>query len=253
MAAFRSRLAWIALVLAAASPGLVALAMAGARYWGWEPGFALQALSLTAAPVLGLAAGVAGVIVLMLWLVPPRGDLRKGLVAVVLAALCVAVMARARDVRAAAPPVHDVATDWRDPLTFSPVLMQARGPAAAPVELDPFVRTPEGRQRVAEINAGACPGALPAITGESPTQAYARAKAALARAGLAPVTDDLVAGRLEATETSRWFRFKEDVAVRVRAEGPGSRIDIRSISRSAGTDGGSNCKRVTRLRGLIKE
>ncbi len=254
---WRSRFAWIGLLLAVASPATVGLAVLGARTWGWDPGFALDGLSLTVAPILGLVGGAAGIVALMLWLVPPRGDFRKALAAVLLAALSVAIMARARDVRAAAPPVHDAATDWRDPLTFSPAVMQARGAKAAPVALDPkvdaFSKAPFAGMRVADVNARTCPGALAIIAGESPAQAYARAKAAFAKAGLKAVTDDPAAGRLEASVQTDWFRFRDDVVVRVRAEGPGARIDIRSTGRSAGTDGGSNCKRVTRLRGLMAE
>jgi uncharacterized protein (DUF1499 family) len=56
---------------------------------------------------------------------------------------------------------------------------------------------------------------------------------------------DPAAGIVEATDTSLFFRFKDDVAVRVRpAPGGGSRVDMRSISRVGGSDVGVNAKRV---------
>ena len=36
-------------------------------------------------------------------------------------------------------------------------------------------------------------------------------------------------GRFEATDTTFWFGFKDDVVVRIRPEGDGSRIDLRSV------------------------
>jgi uncharacterized protein (DUF1499 family) len=59
---------------------------------------------------------------------------------------------------------------------------------------------------------------------------------------------DPAGGRLEATETSFFFRFKDDVVVRARpAPGGGSLIDVRSISRVGQSDVGVNAKRVRAL------
>jgi len=53
-------------------------------------------------------------------------------------------------------------------------------------------------------------------------------------------------GRLEATETSALFRFKDDIVLRVRPteNGTGSIIDMRSVSRVGQSDLGVNAKRV---------
>lgn len=51
--------------------------------------------------------------------------------------------------------------------------------------------------------------------------------------------------QVEATDTSTFFRFKDDVVVRVRpAPGGGSLVDMRSISRVGGSDVGMNAKRI---------
>ena len=56
---------------------------------------------------------------------------------------------------------------------------------------------------------------------------------------------DTAAGTLEATDTSLFFRFKDDVVVRARpAPGGGSLVDMRSISRVGGSDVGVNAERV---------
>ena len=51
-------------------------------------------------------------------------------------------------------------------------------------------------------------------------------------------------GRIEATDTTRFFGFKDDVVVRVKPEGAGSRVDVRSLSRVGKSDVGKNASRI---------
>ena len=51
-------------------------------------------------------------------------------------------------------------------------------------------------------------------------------------------------GRLEATATTPWFGFKDDVVVRLTPAGTGSRVDVRSKSRVGRSDLGANAKRI---------
>jgi uncharacterized protein (DUF1499 family) len=55
---------------------------------------------------------------------------------------------------------------------------------------------------------------------------------------------DAQAGRIEAVDTTRWFGFKDDIAIRVSAAGAGSRVDVRSKSRVGRSDLGTNARRV---------
>ena len=73
-----------------------------------------------------------------------------------------------------------------------------------------------------------------------------RRAAALARErGWETALVDDRAGIVEATATSLFFRFKDDIAIRVRpAPGGGSLVDMRSISRVGASDVGMNAKRV---------
>jgi uncharacterized protein (DUF1499 family) len=58
------------------------------------------------------------------------------------------------------------------------------------------------------------------------------------------VAADSAAGRIEATATSAWFGFKDDVVVRITPEGDGSRVDVRSVSRVGKGDVGANAARI---------
>ena len=51
-------------------------------------------------------------------------------------------------------------------------------------------------------------------------------------------------GRLEATDRTRWFGFRDDIVVRVRPDGAGSRVDVRSVSRVGRSDLGTNARRI---------
>ena len=62
--------------------------------------------------------------------------------------------------------------------------------------------------------------------------------------GLEIVNEDTAAGMIEATATTFWFGFKDDVVVRVRATASGSIVDIRSVSRVGQSDLGANAKRI---------
>ncbi len=50
--------------------------------------------------------------------------------------------------------------------------------------------------------------------------------------------------RIEATDSTLFFGFKDDIVIRVRAQGPGSRGDMRSLSRVGRSDIGTNAVRV---------
>jgi len=65
------------------------------------------------------------------------------------------------------------------------------------------------------------------------------------------VASDPVAGRIEATDTTFWFGFKDDIVVRVAPAPGGSRVDVRSTSRVGLSDVGTNAARIRKyLRAL---
>ncbi len=58
------------------------------------------------------------------------------------------------------------------------------------------------------------------------------------------VAADAAAGRIEATDTTFWMGFKDDLVIRVRATDGGSQVDVRSLSCVGGGDVGANAKRI---------
>ena len=66
------------------------------------------------------------------------------------------------------------------------------------------------------------------------------------------VTFDVDAGRIEANQQSRWFRFTDDI-VRVVGDEVGSRIDVRSTSRQGRSDYGVNAARIRAYVGALRK
>jgi uncharacterized protein (DUF1499 family) len=59
------------------------------------------------------------------------------------------------------------------------------------------------------------------------------------------VAFDQKTGRIEATDTTLWFGFTDDIVVRVQSAGAiGAKVDIRSKSRVGTSDYGRNAERV---------
>jgi uncharacterized protein (DUF1499 family) len=49
---------------------------------------------------------------------------------------------------------------------------------------------------------------------------------------------------IEASQQSRWFRFTDDIVIRLRSDETRSRIDVCSISRQGRSDYGVNTARI---------
>ena len=151
------------------------------------------------------------------------------------------------------PPIHDVSTTWTDPPMPSTALAKARGTSALPVEVGPILATDAplyAGKPVAEVNARTCPAAVPITLTTTPDKAYAQALKAVRDRDLRIVTDDPAHGTIEATSTNFW-NMHEDLMVRVRAEGAGARVDLRSVSREASNDRGHNCRRLDQVRAAL--
>lgn len=133
------------------------------------------------------------------------------------------------------PPIHDISTDLTDPPMFVAVLPRradAKNPAAY------------GGPEVAAAQRKGYPDIQPLELPVAPEAAYKRALAAAQAMGWEQIAADAAAGRIEATATTLWFGFNDDVVVRIRPAAKGSRIDVRSVSRVGRSDVGTNAKRI---------
>ena len=146
------------------------------------------------------------------------------------------------------PPIHEISTDLDNPPAFVDIRPLRDKPGINPVD---YVREQPGRGgktiNVPDAQRKAYPDIQPLVLPVSPDQAFARVENAAKSLGLTIVAAVPAEGRLEATATTFFFGFKDDVVARIRAEGSGSRIDLRSKSRVGLGDAGTNAKRVRAL------
>lgn len=231
------RLAIAGLVLAA----LAALAAVGAglgfrwELWSHRAAFTI----LRWAAYAGLAAAAVSLLSALLSLRHrPRRGLLPAVVGIALGLLIVALpLAHLRAARSV-PPIHDISTDLEDPPSFSAILPLRAG-APNPAEY--------GGPAVAAEQRKAYPDIAPITLPLSPDQAYGKALAAARALGWDVVAARPASGRIEATDRTFWFGFRDDIVVRVRPREGGSVIDVRSVSRVGRSDTGTNAKRIRRF------
>lgn len=205
--------------------------------WPWQTGFSL----VKWAAYTGMA-GAAGAVALLACLVMPRWRQRPW---IPLAALCFALAAFVPPVillehAKQTAKIHDVTTDPFDPPIFN---------ALMPVRKQSPNGADYGGVEVAKVQQKAYPDIKSLIVKTPPNETLQKAIDAARSQGWAIVASDAPAGRIEATDTTTWFGFHDDIIVRVRPEGAGSRVDVRSVSRVGAGDVGANAKRI---RGFLK-
>jgi hypothetical protein len=207
--------------------------------WPWQTGLAL----LTWATYTGLAAGV-GAIALIVCLAMPRWRHRPWVPFLALGIALVAAVPPLLLLRKAeaVPPIHDITTDIFDPPAFVALLEERK-------------KSPNGFQygglEIARQQQKAYPEVRTLLVKAPPAEVMQRALDAARKSGWEVVSSDTPTGRIEATATTTWFGFKDDVVVRVRPEGSGSRVDVRSVSRVGESDIGANAARVTEFLGRL--
>lgn len=146
------------------------------------------------------------------------------------------------------PPIHDVATDLDDIPQYVAVLpLRAQAPNSVVYGESPNM-TPE---RNAQLQREAYPDLVPQMYEASEAELFARALAAVDAMGWELVDANAAEGRIEATATTFWLRFKDDVVIRIRQQGEGTVVDARSLSRVGGGDVGANAKRLRKFFGIL--
>lgn len=224
--------AHVALLIGVAAALLLLVAGPGTRlqWWDFRGGFQLMRW----AAYTGLA-GAALALVMLLLPATRRAALPSLLLALGLGLGVAFVPWNGMRQARALPPIHDISTDMQQPPAFVAIL---------PLRADAPNPAVYGGAGIAQAQRAGYPDLHPKQLQATPGDAYVRALAAARAMGWEIVAADAASGRIEATDTTPWFGFKDDVVIRVAADGAGSRIDVRSVSRVGGSDVGANAKRI---------
>jgi len=225
----------IALLLAVSAALLLLVGGPGTRFGLWE--FRDGFLLMRWAAYLGL---VSAALALTLLIIPAtrRGQgvrlLSACVIGLIVAYLPWQLQQRARSV----PPIHDITTDTLDPPEFSAIL---------PLRIDAPNPPGYAGEEVARLQQEAYPDLGSYRLNAGAGQAFERALAAARQMGWEIVAADPETGRIEATATTFWYGFKDDIVVRIGADDAGnggSVIDVRSKSRVGRSDLGANAGRI---------
>ena len=141
----------------------------------------------------------------------------------------------------AVPPIHDISTDTENPPVFVAVLPLRAG-SLNPVEYGGSEAW--SAAKLGSVTREAYPDIKTQRTDMSVTDTVYRSEVVLKEMGLEIVATDVAAGRVEATATSFWFGFKDDLVVRIAEDGGQVLIDLRSKSRVGQSDIGANAERI---------
>jgi len=105
-----------------------------------------------------------------------------------------------------------------------------------------------GGPKIAQQQVAAYPEVQPAHLNVDKTAAFSRVLAVVKDLGWEVVDANQPEGRIEATDTTFLFGFKDDIVIRLTEEGPAkTRVDIRSVSRVGGSDVGVNAGRIMKF------
>jgi uncharacterized protein (DUF1499 family) len=221
------------LALALAAGAILALGPLGTKAGLWA--FPLGLMALAAAlglAAIGVVVGVVALIVANKRHVP--ASRRPIYLAMIINVVIIVLMGGQFSTAQSVPPIHNISTDVADPPQFVAVVA-LRGEGSNPLELE---------AETIALQAEHYPAIKPLQSDASVTETFAKAVAVVQAMGMELVSADEAAGLVEATATTFWFGFKDDVAIRVRQAGEGSLVDVRSVSRVGLSDLGTNARRI---------
>ena len=196
------------------------------------------AFAVSGAGLLVAAFGLLGVIVVsglaLAGGAPVRGDLawNGALMLVVLIGVAGPAVAKR------SPTVNEATTDRLDPPVYPGV-----------ADLDVSASSEQAAERWS-----AYPDLEPWRVEQSPALVFPRVRQLVSGTfGWTIENQDPEHGLIHAVATSTLFRFRDDVVVRVRPDGDGSRVDMRSRSRVGRGDLGANAARIRAFLAALEE
>ncbi len=155
--------------------------------------------------------------------------------ALTVAVLVIAVSMAQRPDSSGAPPIHDITTDVGNPPSFDAIL-PLRKNAPNPPEYT--------GSETARLQKETFPDIVTLTVAKPTDEVFTAAERVVRDLGWEIARADPGAGQIEATDTTYWFRFKDDVVIRLTPRGTETDVDIRSKSRVGRGDMGTNALRI---------
>lgn len=210
-------------------------------WWHFGVGFAVLQWSVYIA-IAAVATSLLGII-----LARPGTDkegLYRSIVALVIAAPVIVIPLLWKQTAGEVPAIHDITTDTENPPQFQAVVpLRSNAPNSLVYAGEP----------VARQQKQAYPDIKPFVAEKvAPSQLFNAALKTARDLGWEIVAAEKEDYRIEATDTTFWFGFKDDVVIVITAENGGSVLNIRSISRVGRSDVGTNAERIRSFLNKLK-
>jgi uncharacterized protein (DUF1499 family) len=230
---------WAQAILIGSVVAAVLLVMSGLGtrlgIWAYTGGFTVASGGVLLAAAGFFLGVVAYAICLYKGFKAERSSL---LIGVLISAVILGQAAMQLSAVSAVPAIHNISTDTQDPPQFDQLVAVREAEGANPLAYD--------AEALAEVQQQAYPWVQTLSSADNPAVALMKAVTVLEDMGLEVVNVSADKGLVEATATTFWYGFKDDVVVRIRsaASGTGSVVDVRSVSRVGRSDLGLNAKRI---------
>lgn len=234
-------LIWLVSLAALGLALAIALAGPASRLELWEYGDGLKLIRQLALPVMIAAGASIGAFLVALFMV--RSIAVVPLFAAICAGLAAFVPIKMKQDFEANPFIHDITTDFDDPPAIVAAANEERKNPPHYVGDEP---EPRSDRTTAEAQRAEFPDIKPIRVDMDVETAAARATSIVTDMGMKLLSDGPSddGWLIEAAYTSMWFGFVDDFIVRIRPNGDGAIIDLRSKSRVGGSDLGANAKRI---------
>lgn len=228
-------------------PLFFAVSALGTRFGIWDWRFGFGTLTRNIGPkLLFLLLGTGVLSWVLAFFVKPRKGVFISLLAI---AIPLAGMGFAKSVSAKAgklPLIHDISTDTQDVPQFTSEILAERMAMEGVNPLDYNAKTdPRSKKMIAVAQTEAYPDIRTLVREEDPEAIFVKALETARAMGWAIKSEDQSGGRIEATATTFWFGFKDDIVIRIQpGESGGAIVDVRSVSRVGLSDIGKNADRI---------
>ena len=209
--------------------------------WAFTGGFMLLAAGAVLATLASFLGVIAYIVALRKQLLAERPTL---LIGIFLGVVVLAILGTQYSAASSVPPIHNISTDTENPPQFDKIVAIRSAAQANPLAYDAAALAPQ--------QTAAYPWVKPLTLMAPVDEVVDRAEAVMRDMGLEIVSSNKTTGLVEATATTFWFGFKDDVAVRVQpAADGGTQVDLRSVSRVGQSDLGANAASIGEiLKGL---
>ena len=211
-----------------------------------------------------LAAGLISLLFAIF--IKPRKGFGVAVPAIVLAVLSMGYGASIGKKAEGLPFIHDITTDTQNVPTFTNAILSERAKTEGVNTVDYVGKKAPSKAKgadgkpvmklvsVLQTQSKAYADIRPLILEDDKAVVFGEVKAAAKQMGWAIKSENVEAGILEATDTTFWYGFKDDVVIRISpSEGGGSVVDVRSISRIGGSDIGANAARIRKFLAIMKK